>query len=213
MKYAALAILISSLPCYAIEYNVGFAGAVGLAVSRWEGEFYNFEGVYVGDRLDSEEPVYQAGLELNAWFTERFGAQTGVHYGWYNFQYTHTSATASVDYAGWEVNNLLIPFQLMYGVPLGKNRMVIGAGVFICRQLDVTSFGPELYVAVPDSLLETTVGPQILIGYEMKTGGVSVFPSFRYVYGIGGLSNQLLYTSESISNHYFMLCLGVLYNL
>ncbi|UCD05278.1 MAG: outer membrane beta-barrel protein [candidate division WOR-3 bacterium] len=213
MKYAALVILIFSLPCFAVEYNVGLAGAVGLGISRWEGEFYNFEGVYIGDRLDSEEPIYQAGLALSAWITETLGMQSGLQYGWYNFQYSHTSATTSVDYAGWKVNNLLIPVHLMYGIPLGKNRMVIGAGISICRQLSATSSGPEHYVEVPDSLLETTVGPQVSIGYEMRAGGVSIFPSFSYVYGIGGLSDQLVYSTGSISNHYFMLCLGLLYRL
>ncbi len=33
MKYVALVILIFSLPCFAVEYNVGLAGAVGLGIS------------------------------------------------------------------------------------------------------------------------------------------------------------------------------------
>jgi hypothetical protein len=208
MKYAALVILLLSLPCFAVEYNVGLAGAVGLGISRWEGEFYNFEGEYIGDHLDSKELLYQAGLELNVWFTQTFGMQTGLQYGWYNYNYTYESAP---DTAGseWNYDNLLVPIHLMYGIPVAGNRLVIGAGVCICKELS----GSTLLFDIPDTLLETNVGPAALLGYEIRAGNLCVFPSFSYVYGIGGLSDQLLYTTESMSNHYFMLSLGVLYNL
>jgi hypothetical protein len=208
MKYAALVILLLSLPCFAVEYNVGLAGAVGLGISRWEGEFYNFEGEYIGDHLDSKELLYQAGLELNVWFTQTFGMQTGLQYGWYNYNYTYESAP---DTAGseWNYDNLLVPIHLMYGIPVAGNRLVIGAGVCICKELSGSVPGFD----IPDSLLETNVGPAAFLGYEIQAGNLCIFPSFRYINGIDGMSDQLAAPGNISYKHYLMLEVGLLYRL
>jgi hypothetical protein len=208
MKYAALVILLLSLPCFAVEYNVGLAGAVGLGISRWEGEFYNFEGEYIGDHLDSKELLYQAGLELNVWFTQTFGMQTGLQYGWYNYNYTYESAP---DTAGseWNYDNLLVPIHLMYGIPVAGNRLVIGAGVCICKELSGSGPGFD----IPDTLLETNVGPAAFLGYEIQAGNLCIFPSFRYINGIDGMSDQLAAPGNISYKHYLMLEVGLLYRL
>jgi len=208
MKYAALVIFIFSLPCFAVEYNVGFAGAVGLGISRWEGEFYNFEGVYLTDHLDSKEMTYQAGVAFNVWFTETFGMQAGLQYGWYNYDYIYESAMGTL---GSECNydNILVPIHLMYGIPVAGNRLVVGAGVCICKELS----GSTLLFDIPDTLLETNVGPAAFLGYEIQTGNLCIFPSFRYVNGIDGMSGQLAAPGNISYKHYFMLEVGLLYRL
>ncbi|UCG29907.1 MAG: outer membrane beta-barrel protein [candidate division WOR-3 bacterium] len=208
MKYIALVILMFSLPCFAVEYNVGLAGAVGLGISRWEGEFYNFEGVYVTDHLDSKELVYHAGLDLSVWITEAFGIETGVQYGMYNYNYSYESTTDTVE-SEWNYDNLLIPIHLMYGIPVAGNRLVIGAGVYICKELSGSAPGFD----IPDTLLMTNVGPAALLGYEIHTGNLCIFPSFRYVNGINGLSDQFASSPNISYKHYFMLGVGLLYNL
>lgn len=208
MKYVALVILILSLPCFAVEYNVGLAGAVGLGVSRWEGEFYNFEGVYVTDHLDSKEMIYQAGLELHVWLTQTLGMQAGLRYGLYNHNYTYESTTGTL---GSEINytNLLVPIQLMYGIPVAGNRLVFGAGVCICKELS----GSTLLFDIPDTLLETNYGPAVLLGYEIQKNNLCVFPSFRYLNGIDGMSDQLASPGNIRYKHYFLLEVGLLFRL
>ena len=208
MKYVALVIIILSLPCYAIEYNVGLTAGVGLGISRWEGEFYNFEGVYLTDHLDSKEMIYQAGVAFNVWFTETFGMHSGLQYGWYNYDYIYESAVGTL---GSESNydNLLVPIHIMYGIPVAGNRLVIGAGVCICKELS----GSTLLFSIPDSLLTTNVGPAAFLGYEIQAGNLCIFPSFKYVNGIDGMSDQLANPGTISYKHYFMLEVGLLYRL
>lgn len=189
---------------------MGIDGAVGVGISRWELEVYTLEGVYLTDHLDSKEPIYEIGLSFKMWLTEKFGIQTGLQYGWYNYDYTYESA-ASTLVSEWKCTNLLVPIHLMYGIPVTGNRLVIGAGISICRQLSSKYGGPEYHVSIPDSLLETTVGPLALVGYEIHTGNMCIFPSFRYVYGIDGVSDQVM---GSINyKHYLLMRLGLLYRL
>jgi hypothetical protein len=208
MKYLALVTLIFSLPCLAVEYNVGLDGAAGIGLSRWEGEFYSFEGVYLTDHLDSKEPVYQGGLAFSVWFTETFGMQTGLQYGWYNYSYSYESA-ADTSESEWNYNNLLVPIHLMYGIPVAGNRLVIGAGVCICKELSGSAPGFD----IPDTLLETNVGPAALLGYEIQAGNLCVFPSFRYVNGIDGMSERMADPGNISYKHYLLLGVGLLYRL
>jgi len=212
MKYIAVVILIFSLPCFAVEYNVGIDGAVGIGISRWQVDVINSVGEYITDHLDSKEPIYQAGLAISVWLTETFGIQTGLQYGWYNYNYSYESAVSTL-VSEWKYNNLLVPIHLTYGIPVAGNRLVIGAGFSICRQLSGMPLGPELYASVPDSLLGTTVGPVALVGYEIHTRNMWVFPSFRYVYGIDGLSDRLVESGTIRYKHYLMLGVGLFYNL
>lgn len=209
MRCLTVCVIVFSIPAFAVEYDVGVAGIAGFAVSRWTGDVYNFQGEFLTDHLDSQTPVYQAGLTLSIWLTERIGVRTGAEYGWYNYKYTFTAPTETVE-SEWKYRDLFVPIDLMYGIPLGRDRFIIGVGLSVCLQLSGTMPGSD---DIPDSLLETTVGPQISLGYEIHAGRVRVFPSFRYIYGIDGISDRILSTGEDISKHYFLLGLGLYYSL
>jgi hypothetical protein len=149
------------------------------------------------------------------WLTESFGVHTGLHYGWYNYDYTYTTASDTLE-SGWSFRNLLLPVDLMYGFSLGNNRLVIGGGLSICRQLSGTLTELGNSYEIPDSLLETTIGPQVLVGFEIPTGRLTLCPSLKYVYGMDGLSARqlpLLPADQKISKHYILLCLGIFYSL
>jgi len=212
MKCLAVCVFLFSLPAFAVEYNIGVVGNTGFGMSRWSGEFRNFANVIITDHLDSRQPVYQVGLGLSIWLTERIGVHTGLQYGWYNYKYTYSSASGTIE-SEWKYTNVLLPVDLMYGIQVGRNRLAIGAGFSVCRQLRGTMPGLEFHVDIPDSFLETTIGPEVLLGYEIQSGCVRVFPSFRYIYSIDGLSDRLLPVGDNISKHYFLLDLGLFYSL
>jgi hypothetical protein len=214
MKYSAVCIVVLLCPllCLALEYNVGVTVNAGLGLSRWSGDFYNGQGIWITNHLDSKEPVYQGGLGLKVWFTDALGAHAGLQYGRYDYYYT-CNAPPEITGARYEYGNLLMPLEFMYGFLLGGKRLTIGGGVMVCRQLNGKIPGPVLFSSIPDSLLTTTVGPQISLGYEIKSGRLRIFPSLRYVYGIDGLNENLLSATESMAKHYVLFGVGVFYRL
>lgn len=201
MKNIVIIVTIISLPVSAIEFNAGFTGHVGLAHSQLS--------TSQGGTFKSDEPVFQLGLGLTFWMTDNLGIQTGVQYGWYNYDYAH------IEYGGeWDCRNLIIPVDLAYGFPIGSNKIVIGGGIAVCKQLAATgTVGFITPVEIADSLLKTTIGPELLLGFELHLSRVVLFPSFKYAYGLDGVNNEFPTIDGYVPKHYFLPGFGIFYRL
>ena len=205
MRYVMTCIIVLSLPAFAVDCNVGAEGMIGIGLSHWSGG----GDIWFTSTLYSQEPVYQAGLGVRLWLTEMIGVHAGLEYSAYNYEYKILSYEP-VPFPKYNYNSLLVPVDIIYGISVGQNRMAIGVGFCICKQLSGTMYGTD---AIPDSLLETTVGPELFLGYEIYSERIGIFPSFRYIYGINGLSERMIEAGDEVSNHYFLLGLGLFYRL
>lgn len=193
-KPIILAVLLVSLPVFAVEYCPGIICHGGFAPSSW-------------GSLTSTEPAYQLGLGINVWFTDRVGIQTGIQYGWYYYEYEHTTNE-------WSCGNLLLPIDLLYGIPFGNNKIILGAGLAICRTLNATgAVGFITPISVPDSILETKIGPEFMVGMAIDFQSICVIPSINYAYGLDGPSNKYWDREEDTSHHYILLGLAMMVRL
>lgn len=201
MKSIVIGVLVMSLAVSAIEFNAGVIGHAGLAHSQLSTTEQN--------TFKSNEPVFQLGFALNLWMMDNFGIQTGVQYGWYNYDYAH------IPYGGeWDCRNLIIPVDLLYGIPMGNHKVVAGGGFAVCKQLAATgTAGFITPVEIADSLLKTAIGPELLIGVELHGGHMVLFPSFKYAYGINGVSDEFPSIDGDVPKHYFLLGLSLFYRL
>lgn len=201
MKNIVIGVLVMSLPVCAIEFNAGIISHTGLA--------HSVLSLSQDSTFNSDKLVFQLGLGLTVWITTDFGIQTGLQYGWYNYDYAH------IPYGGeWDCRNLIIPVDLMYGMRMGSNKIIIGGGFAVCKQLAATgTVGTFCPAEIPDSLLETTVSPELLLGIELHAGRMVLFPSFKYAYGLDGVSDEFPTIGGDVTNHYILLGLGILYRL
>jgi hypothetical protein len=190
-----------SLPVSAIEFSTGIISHAGLA--------HSVLSLSQQSTFNSNKPFFQLGLGITAWIVKDFGIQTGLQYGWYNYDYDH------IPYGGeWDCRNLIIPVDLVYGIRIGSNKIVIGGGFAVCKQLAATGkVGFITPVKLPDELLETTFGPGLLLGIEFHVGRMVLFPSFKYTYGLDGVSDEFPTIDGDVSNHYLLMGLGILYRL
>ena len=132
-----------------------------------------------------------------------------MQYGWYNYDYAH------IPYGGeWDCRNLLVPVDLVYGIHISNSKIVIGGGFAICKQLAATgSIGTWCPVEIEDSLLTTTIGPELLVGIELHGWRMVIFPSFKYAYGLDGVNDKFPTIDGDVPKHYFFLVLGIFYRL
>lgn len=182
------------LPVFAAEYCVGIISHTGLAPSRW-------------GSLTSNEPAYQLGLGINIWLTKKVGIHTALQYAWYHYDYDSITLE-------WSCGNLLLPVDVMYGIPIGNNKIVIGAGLAICKRLDVRgSVGFITPIDIPDGLLETNIGPELMVGMELNVQSICLLPSIRYAYALDGPSNTYWDRGEETSHHYILLGFAMMVRL
>ncbi len=194
MKKITTALLMVFLPVFAAEYCVGIISHTGLAPSRW-------------GSLTSNEPAYGLGLGLNIWLTSRIGVHTGLQYTWYYYEYEHTTNE-------WSCGNLLLPIDLLYGIRTGNNKIILGAGLAICKTLNATgAVGFITPISVPDSLLETNIGPEFMLGMEINFQSICLLPSLKYAYGLDGPSNRYWDREEKTSHHYILLGFAMMVRL
>jgi len=183
-----------SLPVLAVEYCPGIVFHGGFASSSW-------------GSLTSTEPAYGLGLGLNVWFTDRIGIHTGIQYAWYYYEYEHTTNE-------WSCGNLLLPIDLFYGIPVGNNKVVFGTGFAICKTLNAKgAVGFITPIAIPDSTLETNIGPEFMLGMEMNFQSICILPSIKYAYGLDGPSNKYWDRGEETSHHYILLGIAMMVRL
>ena len=65
--------------------------------------------------------------------------------------------------------NIILPVDLLYGIPMAKHKILLGAGFAICKALNAYgAVGFITPVSVPDSILETNIGPELVFGIEMN---------------------------------------------
>ncbi|UCD06664.1 MAG: hypothetical protein JSV98_05390 [candidate division WOR-3 bacterium] len=189
-KRISLAVFLISLPAFAVEYCPGIICHGGLAPSSW-------------GTLTSTEPAYQLGLGLNIWLTDRVGIHTGFQYAWYYYDYEPNLK--------WSCGSLLLPIDLLYGIRTGKSKILLGAGLAICKTLNAKgSVGFITPISIPDSILETNIGPEFMVGMEMNFQSICLLPSLRYAYGLDGPSNTYWDREEETSHHYILLGLAMM---
>jgi len=191
VKRILLALFLFILPVFAVEYCAGIISHGGMVPSRW-------------GSLTSSEPAYQLGLGLNIWFTNKIGVHTGLQYAWYYYEYEPVTLE-------WSCGNLLLPVDLIYGIPIGKNKIVLGAGFAICKTLNATgAVGFITPISVPDSILETNIGPELMVGMEINFQSICLFPSIRYAHALNGPSNKYWDREEETSHHYILLGIAMM---
>jgi hypothetical protein len=193
-KGMLLAIILVSLPVFAVEYCAGIISHGGFSPSRW-------------GSLKSSEPAYGLGLGLNIWFTSRIGIHTGLQYAWYYYEYEPVTLE-------WSCGNLLLPIDLLYGIRTGNNKIILGAGLAICKTLNATgAVGFITPISVPDSILDTNIGPELMVGMEMNYQSICLIPSVKYAYALDGPSNRYWDRQEETSHHYILLGLAMMVRL
>ena len=189
--FAALLVL---LPVFASEYCAGILSQAGVAQSSW-------------GSLTSVEPAYGLGLGLNIWVTNRVGIHTGLQYAWYYYEYETVTQE-------WSCGNLILPIDLLYGIPIGKNKIVFGAGFAICKALNAKgAVGVITPISVPDSLLETNIGPELMLGMEINFQSICLLPLLKYAYALDGPSSKYWDREEDTSHHYILLNLAMMVRL
>lgn len=215
MKKLLISITAMTLPLLALEFNFGITGSAGFGVSRWEMDIYS-NGTFLADHLQSNEPVFNLGAMTNVMFTENIGIRTGLQYGWYNYNYTYdyTTSSHSIEWK-WSYKNLILPTELVFGIPIGKHKIIMGAGLIVCKQLEGKMSGiaggidPPVE-EIPKNYLETTIAPQFFIGIEFSKERFILSPTISYSYGLDGLGKEF---ATEISTHYVMINLAVLYKM
>lgn len=215
-KKILISVFLIIFPMFAVEIGLGIVGNAGLGFSRWKMDIIDASGTFLTDHLQSNEPVFNVGPSANMWFTDNLGIRASVQYGFYNYNFTYdyTSSSHTIEWK-WNYKNLIIPIMLTFGIPTGRNRIVIGAGFSICRQMSGQTSGIMWGQDLPvdnllEDVLETTVAPEFLIGAEFSNNQIKICTSINYLYGLDGVGEQL---ATEITNHLFAVNLGVFYYL
>jgi len=210
-------VLVFSL-CYlslsAVEIGIGIGADLGIGFSKYNIKIIGSEGNLLADHLDSKEPSYSAMINIQAWFTETVGIRTGIQYGWFNYKYTYDYRVQeeAIVYR-YAYKNLLIPCELIFGFPIGRNRFIIGPGLVVSKQLEGKMsniiWGRELATEdLSDNLLKTGIHPKILIGVEFLSGNIRLQPSVSYIYGLDGVDKRF---DSDCSTHHVVAGIGILY--
>lgn len=203
---------ITMLPLFSMEFNIGIVGHAGYGMSRWKMDIYDANGTFLADHLQSNEPVFNLGAMTNVMFTENIGISAGLQYGWYNYNYSTNSDALEWK---WSYENLILPTGLVFGIPTGKHKIIMGAGLIVCKQLEGKMSGiaggidPPVE-EIPKNYLETTIAPQLFIGVEFLKERFILSPTISYSYGLDGLGKEF---ATEISTHYVMINLAVLHKM
>ncbi len=208
-------VLCVVLPIFAMEFGFGVAGNVGIGVSKWEHDIRSPEGQLLADHLSSRKPTFGLGPTFNFWFNKNFGLNIGVQYSWYDYNYTYDYATTAeaIEWK-WSYRNLILPANLKIGIPFGGNRVFIGCGFLVFKQLNGEMggfmWGDSLETEdVPNDYLETNILPRFLIGSEFYTGNVGYQTCINYHYGLDGVDER--FEGSPNTTHHMTVSIGVLY--
>jgi hypothetical protein len=215
MKKIILVIIAMILPSFSLELFVGPAGGIGIGLSRWGMDIIAHDGTYQSDHLSSREPNFNLGLGVDLWLTKKLGIQTGFHYSTnnYNYTYNYTDNSHAFEWK-WNYRNVVIPMICIFGIPVKRNKLVLGTGIAICKQMSGQEGGIMWGINmptedIPDNLLETSIAPGILIGMEFAAERIIICPSITYQYGLDGISKEF---ASEITSHYFNLNLSIFYS-
>jgi hypothetical protein len=212
----SISVIMLVLPLFALEFGIGIVGDAGLGFSRWEMDIYDTNGTFLTDHLQSNEPVFNLGVITNVMFTKNIGIRASLQYAWYNYNYTYNYSTNSDALIWkWHYKNLIFPTDLVFSIPAGKHKIIMGTGLIVCKQLKgemsgITG-GINLPVEeIPEDYLETTIAPQFFMGIEFLKEHIILSPTISYSYGLDGVGKEF---ATEISSHYVIMNLAVLYKM
>ncbi len=215
MSRILITLLISMMPLFSIRYDIGITGSTGYGSSRWERDIYDTSGTFITDHLQSNEPVFNIGISTNILFIHTIGVSVGMQYGWYNYKYSHNDSIDLYDRElEFNYKILLLPIELVFGIPVGENRFILGGGFVIRKQLHWSvrfTTGYYDYFSVENISsddLETTLAPQLFIGIELLKGHFILSPKISYSYNVNSMGDIFV---SNIPTHYVMLNVGALY--
>lgn len=209
-----LGFLLFYLTLSAMEFEIGIGANLGMGFSKYDINVIDPEGNLLADHLASREPNFGMESTIQFWFTKTWGIQTGLQYGWYNYNYTYDYRTgAEAIVYKWNYKSLIFPIELILGFPIGKNRFVIGSGLIVSKQLKGERSGKVWGMnleteELADDLLKTSVHPKILIGAELLSGNIRLQPSVSYIYGLDGVDKQF---DSGCSTHHILAGISILY--